>query len=177
MMAIAHSHTELARRALAGDREAGDELFRRVWPRIRSIAYAVSADHAVAEEVAQDVLETMVRRLDELRDDDRLVPWLASIAANRARNVVRHERRSAPDPEAGWDTPAPDAEGHDPEVVRAVRRLSPEHREVVALRFWADLRVADIAEVLGVPAGTVHSRLSRALSHLRTNLEVEDARP
>lgn len=169
---------KLARRAVAGDQSAADELFARLWPRIRAAAYAISASHALAEEIAQDALETMVGRLGDFRGDAELGTWLTSIVVNRARNVVRHEVRSVPVPdvEAGGEIASSDAFSSDPTVLAAVRRLSFERREVIALRYWLDLRPSEVAVVLGIPVGTVHSRISRAMTELRTELEVEDAR-
>jgi RNA polymerase sigma-70 factor (ECF subfamily) len=60
------------------------------------------------------------------------------------------------------------------DLMRAVQALTPDHREVIALRYFRDLKIADIAEVLGCPAGTVKSRINRALGALHASLDVTD---
>jgi RNA polymerase sigma-70 factor (ECF subfamily) len=161
----------LVRRALRGDERAVEELVERCWPLARRTALAVTGDPHLADEVAQDAFETLLRRLGDFRGESALSTWLVRIVVNRARNVMRSEARSTPmaePPERGGEP----AEGGDPELRAAVRDLPAERREVVALRFWLDLRPPEIAAALEIPVGTVHSRLSRGLAELRARLEV-----
>ena len=177
-MAMPQTDLELARRALAGDQSAADDLFRRLWPMVRAAAYSISASHALAEEIAQDSLEVLLGRLQEFRGDSELRTWLTRIVLNRARNVMRHERRSVSQadvqPDEDLDPPHPSI--GDPAILAAVRNLEPDRREVIALRYWLDFSPSEIAVVLDIPVGTVHSRLSRAMADLRTELEVTSER-
>lgn len=178
-MPMAQSDLQLAQRALAGDQSAADDLFGRLWPMVRSTAYSISASHALAEEIAQDSFEILLGRLHEFRGDAQLRTWLTRIVLNRARNVMRHERRSVlqADVQAAEDADQPDPFIADPAIVAAVRSLDPDRREVIALRYWLDFTPPEIAAVLDVPVGTVHSRLSRAMADLRAELEVTSERP
>lgn len=178
-MAMQPSDLQLAQRALAGDQSAADDLFRRLWPMVRAAAYSISASHALAEEIAQDSFEILLGRLHEFRGDSQLRTWLTSIVLNRARNVMRQERRSVSqaDVQVEDDLDPPEPSIADPAIVAAVRNLDPDRREVIALRYWLDLSPPEIAAVLEVPVGTVHSRLSRAMADLRTELEVTSERP
>ncbi len=161
----------LVRRALRGDERAVEDLYAQLWPLARRAALAVTADHHLADEVAQDAFETMLRRLGEFRGESALSIWLVRVVVNRARNVLRSEGRSIPmadPPERIADA----AEAGDPELLTAVRDLPPDRREVVALRFWLDMSPPEIAAAFEIPVGTIHSRLSRGLAELRARLEV-----
>jgi RNA polymerase sigma-70 factor (ECF subfamily) len=161
----------LVRRALRGDERAVEELCERLWPLARRAALAVTGDGHLADEVAQDAFETMLRRLGEFRGESALSTWLVRVVVNRAWNVLRAEGRSTPmadPPERIADA----AEAVDPELRAAVRDLPPERREVLALRFWLDMSPPEIAAALEIPVGTVHSRISRGLAELRARLEV-----
>jgi RNA polymerase sigma-70 factor (ECF subfamily) len=161
----------LVRRALRGEERAVEELFDRLWPLARRAALAVTGDHHLADEVAQDAFETLLRRLGDFRGESALSTWLVRVVVNRARNVLRSEARSTPvadPPERMAEAP----ELGDPELLAAVRELAPERREVLVLRYWLDMGPPEIAATLELPIGTVHSRLSRGLADLRERLEV-----
>jgi RNA polymerase sigma-70 factor (ECF subfamily) len=98
---------------------------------------------------------------------------------NECRDRLRKRRRSvllAP-PEVAVDLPATNqANGGDPDLERALRALDVDHRIVVVMRYWQDRTVDDIAARLGIPAGTVKSRLHNALRAMRGSLEASDGR-
>ncbi len=101
-------------------------------------------------------------------------PWLHRIVANRALDWLRARRRRAEVHEhrdAGESALQGDGEGA---LRAALARLSPEHRAVVVLRYVGGYGPGEIARLLGVPRGTVGSRLRRALDQLRTELEEDD---
>lgn len=162
---------ELVTLAVEGGVEARGEIYRRhrraVWGR----AYALTGRAEAADDITQDVFERAFRYLGGFRPGAPLRPWLQRIAANEAIDLLNAERSLAPlelAPEEG----ACDAEPGEPARVRAaLARLTPERREAVVLRYWADLGGAEIARRLGVPVGTVHSRISRAMGDLRAILE------
>jgi len=147
-------------------------IFDRHWPRVWRAAYAVAGDRELANDAAQDAFiraGAALHRFDRRRP---LEPWLVRIAVNRAIDLVRARRREAAEelPEAlAFDPPLP-----DDEVRSALARLGPERRAVIALHYWFDYTTPEIAEVLGVPVGTVNSRLARALRDLRLDLEARN---
>jgi len=147
-------------------------IFDRHWPRVWRAAYAVAGDRELANDAAQDAFiraGAALHRFDRRRP---LEPWLVRIAVNRAIDLVRARRREAAEelPEAlAFDPPLPDEE-----VRSALARLGPERRAVIALHYWFDYTTPEIAEVLGVPVGTVNSRLARALRDLRLDLEARN---
>ena len=134
-------------------------------------------DRAVAEELVQDAFAALCQRWSSLAAPSAAPAYLRSTVVNGARSahrrqgIVRRNLRAA----APGTTPPADfavllAEEHR-EVVTALRRLPRRQREVLVLRYWANLDEAGIAETLGVSRGTVKSTVSRALDALETTLK------
>jgi RNA polymerase sigma-70 factor (ECF subfamily) len=149
-----------------------EELFRSNWPAAYRAAFLVVHDHAAAEDIAQEALLATIRSLDRFDPRRPLRPWLQRIAANRVIDLLRRERRDRPLEEAAeriveWDA----NEAGDGAFVERMARLGAERRAVIVLRYGLDLGPAEIAEVLGVPVGTVNSRLARALTQLREEVD------
>jgi len=149
------------------------EIFDRHWQRVWRAAYAVSGDRELASDAAQDAFVRAGAALHRFDRRRPLEPWLVRIAVNRAIDLVRARRREAGDGELPetlvFDPPLADETLHG-----ALRRLGPERRAVIALHYWLDYTTPEIAEVLGVPVGTVNSRLARALRDLRLDLEARN---
>jgi RNA polymerase sigma-70 factor, ECF subfamily len=165
--------SRLVARAKEGAPDAVAELFRRHWPSVWLAAYAVCGRREAADDVAQEAFVRGMSALETFDDRRPLRPWLARIAVNAAIDELRRENRLAPSENSqGAATLEVDWPGDD-EIVRAVARLAPEKRLIVALHYWLDYETPEIAELLNVPLGTVASRLSRALSELRMDLEAE----
>jgi RNA polymerase sigma-70 factor (ECF subfamily) len=99
---------------------------------------------------------------------------LHRIVVNRALDLLRAERGTVGLERVG-PVAAPERATADPELAAAIARLDADRRAVVALRYGLDYSLAQIAEVLSLPLGTVQSRLHRALAELRSLLEVDDA--
>lgn len=165
---------ELIALARKGSAQAAGVLFDRYWEHAWRAAYAVTADRALADDAAQDAVQRAFAALDRFDQTRPFGPWLKRIAANRAIDLLRREQRLGPLAEdvaaPVWDARA-DSESRV--VVEAVGALDPQKRIVVVLRYWLDFSVEDIAGALGIPVGTVASRLSRALTSLRQVLEEE----
>jgi RNA polymerase sigma-70 factor, ECF subfamily len=160
----------------AGSRDAWDALFRRHASVAWRVAVGIVGRPALAEEVVQDAFVSVLEGFERFDGARPFRPCLLRIVANRALNVARGERRvvlpgDGLHPEAG-DAPEPFEDA--PRLLTAVRALPADDRALVALRYWADLAPPEIAELLGVPVGTVWSRLSRVVGVLRNELEVTD---
>jgi RNA polymerase sigma-70 factor (ECF subfamily) len=175
------SERRLLRAAQDGSEEALEVLVRRNWPLAHRAAYLVIGDAVAAEDVAQEALVAAIRSLGSFDRRRPFGPWLHRIAVNRAIDhararaaraevsagtAVEAERRGPPRPgdESGSD---PRGEG----LGAAMRGLTPEHRAIVAMRYLLDLTPGEIAGELGLPRGTVNSRLRRALDQLAGTLE------
>lgn len=140
-----------------------------------------------AEDVVQDAFMKAYSALDRFRPGSPFRPWLLRIVANEARNAHRATGRRAAREQRAWEQSEPLllARPDDPadallsgerqaELVRGLAQLTPPLRQVVTCRYLLDLDEVETAAVLGLPRGTVKSRLHRALAKLR---EVLDADP
>ena len=135
------------------------------------LARAILHDPAEAQDATHDAFVQAWRKWATLRDPARFEPWFDRILVNTCRNRLRANRWQATDisDEVALATGDHAARAEDRQVLgAAIAALSPDHQVVVALRFYRDLTVDDIATRLGVPAGTVQSRLHYASSGCTT---------
>jgi RNA polymerase sigma-70 factor (ECF subfamily) len=133
------------------------------------LARAILHDAVEAQDATHDAFVVAWRKWDSLRDPERFEPWFDRILVNTCRNRLRASRWHATDisPELTLATSDHVSRAEDRQLIAAaIASLSPDHRIVVALRFYRDLTVPDIAARLGVPVGTVQSRLHYALKRL-----------
>lgn len=169
----------LRARVRAGDPEAFRELFDEHAGAIYRYAFRSAGEAATAEDVvAQTFLEAWRLRSRVLTEGESLEPWLYGIATNVLRNSRRSVRRfraalerfPIPEPDPDIVDELADRVGEQEELAAAraaLRALRAGEREVVALCVWSGLSYADAAEALGVPVGTIRSRLSRAKARLQ----------
>jgi RNA polymerase sigma-70 factor, ECF subfamily len=150
---------------------------RRVLDRAYHYATLVIGDRADAEDATHDAALTAWRHLGELRDPAKFEAWFGRIVVNACRDRLRARRRLPIhvelDPELAT-ADANDGLGRRDALAGAIRTLSVDHREVIALRFYADLTVEQIAARIGVGTGTVKSRIHYALRNLRAAVDAED---
>jgi RNA polymerase sigma-70 factor (ECF subfamily) len=168
------------RAAQAGSEEALEHLYRRHWPWAHRAAYLVVHDAAAAEDIAQEAFLAAIRSLDRFDRRRPFGPWLNRIVVNRAIDWARARslRKEAAveldtDAAAVSDMGASDVSSsvYSDDVVAALKQLSPEHRAVVVLRYLLDYTPGEIAKALGLPRGTVNSRLRRGLDRLSSDVE------
>ena len=146
-------------------------------PNLRRYARALVGDREGADDLVQDTLERAVRKFHLWRPGD-LRAWLFSIMHNVFVNQLK-ARRIAPDMEVddSFAAPTPGATRSDIlDLQRALGTLAPEQREVVLLVALEDMSYADVSRALGIPMGTVMSRLSRGRERLRRAMDGEAAR-
>lgn len=172
---------ELIVLARTGSTAAVEVLFDRYWPHVWKAAYAVTADRGLADDAAQEAIEKAFAALNAFDETRPLGPWLKRIAINSAVDQLRRRRRVEVlhDEETTFH---PWALGESAEddvrlwaVSDAVAALGAGKRVVVVLHYWLDLPIDEIAGVLGLPVGTVASRLARAKTELRAVLEEQRA--
>ena len=166
----------LVLRAQMGEKAALLQLFERYDSRLRYLMRRLLPVIHVADDAVQDVWLTVLRRIRTLRDPGAFRAWIYRIARNRAYRELRGAQKPGPfleDPlEPG---PAPQEEALAAEdaarVHAALSKLHPEHTEVLTLRYIEDMPYAEIAVVVGVPLGTVRSRIHQAKRALRRAME------
>src|SRR4051812_49333858 len=167
--------------AQRGDHEAFQVLATAAADRLFAIAFLILGDRHRSEDAVQEALVHAWRELPRLRDPDRLQAWLHRLIVNACADAGRRQRRWSSEvrmirTEPATDDGAASVADRD-EIERGFRRLKPEQRTVVVLQFYVGLSVPEIAEALGVPQGTVKSRLHYATLALRAALDADARRP
>ena len=155
------------RAAQRGSASAIEALFRLHWPRAHRAAFLIVHDSGAAEDIAQESFLSAVRNLDRFDRRRPFGPWLHRIVVNRAIDWTRARALRGEtellDIVAGPEHPA----SLDGSVLAALAALPPEHRAVIVLRHLLEYTPGEISELLGVPRGTVNSRLRRGLDSLK----------
>lgn len=164
--------------ARQGDEEAFADLARAVGDRLMAIAYRILRDVDRAEDAVQQALVTAWRELPSLRDTDRFDAWLRRILVNACYAEARRRRAWATNIRVlPTDGPAgPDELGSvldRDRLERGFRRLSPEQSAIFVLHHYVGLTLPEVADELGVPLGTVKSRLHYATEALRAALDAD----
>jgi RNA polymerase sigma-70 factor (ECF subfamily) len=165
---------ELIASARRGSEEALEALFRRYWPLAWQWAYALTGKRERADDLAQEAFLRAFRALPRFDVERPFRPWLKRILLNAGIDELRRLRNSELPIDWFEDRRRPDGDDErrdSDELVAAVRSLPAARREVIVLHYWLDLSADEIADRLGVPYGTVASRLSRGLADLRASLE------
>jgi RNA polymerase sigma-70 factor, ECF subfamily len=170
---ISDDEKALIRGARAGSADAAEELVRRHWPDAYRAAYLVTGDAGEAEDVTQDAMIAALRAMNRFRIERPFRPWLHRIVVNRAIDAVRaRQRRAAPASPVvdAAERPRLAGEEADAALKLAIRSLPLDQRAVVVLRFVLGYGPEEIGALLGIPRGTVGSRMRRGLDALRTEL-------
>ena len=170
-------------RAREGDLEAFSTLTSSRTGRLFAVARLILRHHELAEDAVQEALIRAWQDLRGLRDPDRFDAWLHRLLVRACYRAAERDRRHAA-VELDIERPVPSA-GGDPQgsiavrdqLERGFRRLSTEQRAVIVLHHYLGLSLADAADTLGIPLGTMQSRLSRATQVMRAALEADERTP
>ena len=165
----------------AWTRRAFATLAAAIGDRLNAVAHRILRDTNLAEDATQQALLTIWRTLPQLRDPARFDAWSYRLLVNACYVEGRRRRQWTPNLHLLPAHEPAVAEGlssiHDrDQLERGFRRLSIDHRAVVVLHHYLELSIEEVAETLGVPPGTVRSRLHHAMRGLRAALDA-DARP
>jgi RNA polymerase sigma-70 factor, ECF subfamily len=170
------SEPDLIARVVAGDRIAARELYDAHAPRVFRLAFRLTGDSALAREFTQDTFVRAFAQLARFRGDAALSTWLhritVTVVANAMRKVKRFRDRETDLEDASLEYP--DSSAADPvlrdRLHRAIDELPEIYRTTIIMHDIEGYTHTEIAEVLGVAAGTCKSRLSQARAHLRAAL-------
>jgi RNA polymerase sigma-70 factor, ECF subfamily len=171
---------DVVERAMRGDREAFGVLVVHTSDRMYAIATRILRDAELAEDALQSALLTAWRQLPTLRDPDRFEAWVRRLLVHACYAEARRRRTWAANvrvlPVDGPAAPDMLVSVADRDALdRAFRRLTIEQRAVFVLHHHVGLQLVEIAETLGVPAGTARSRLHYATRALRAAVEADAA--
>src|SRR6188508_247338 len=174
--------TGLIERASQGDHEAFGVLIGAHLARLDTAARLILRDPELARDAVQEATLRAWRNLRGLRDPDRFDAWLHRLTVNACLDIARHRRRRVIEVELDpIDMPdVVDMAGAlaDREIVdSAMRRLDESGRAIVVLHYFLGMPLTDVAATLGIPIGTVKSRLHRALGEMRDAVETEPPSP
>ena len=167
---------ELVARAQRGDHEAFEDLVRAPYDRLYAVARRILRDSAAAEDAVQEALVHAWRDLRGLREPDRFDAWLHRLLVNACRDHARRAKRRPIEVQvlsidradegdaatrlAEWDA-----------IERAFLRLPVEQRAALVLTHYMGYQAAEVAEILGIPAGTVYSRIHYGAAAMRVALD------
>lgn len=189
---------QLIQRCRQGDPVALEELLARYQNRLMAFIYSVVRDYHLSEDIFQETFLRVYRQAGKFRQGANFKTWLYTIAINLCRDALRKKKRrpevsleteiagrDGPNPRrisdllAGKDPgPRDQAGGREMEAILQgeLAGLSPEHRQVIILSRLEGLKYRQIAKVLGIPSGTVRSRLHYGLEQLRRNFAARGMR-
>ena len=170
----------LVERAREGDHDAFSSIVADSIGRLNAIARLILHDRDLAEDAVQDAFVDAWRSLPGLRDPDRFDVWLTRVLVRTCRDARRRTSRRwtvefplladigprVPDPQTA--VAASDA------IERGLRALTIDQRTVLVLSFYLDLPIVEAASILGIPVGTMKSRINRAIAALRATVDADD---
>jgi RNA polymerase sigma-70 factor, ECF subfamily len=177
--------TDLVERARRRDLDAFESIVRDRMGAVYRLSLAITGNEADAADATQEAFVAAWKQVRSLRNAARLEAWLARIAVNSARMVVRARRRRSVREIAGisdslGERPAhaarSPAERDARALAAALDRLDPDQRAILALRYLDGRGIPEIAATLGIPEGTAKSRLFTARKALQVGLDQEAAR-
>jgi RNA polymerase sigma-70 factor (ECF subfamily) len=167
---------QLVQQATGGDRDAFEELIRRMQRRVYGFAYQHLRDSDEAHDLAQEIFVKLYRNLDRFDVDRPFEPWFWKLAANTS---INYRRKRVPLPAEASEELADEASAlprHDPALVQALSQLDPSYRLPVLLHYYADLSLEQVAQSLNSSVPAIKSRLHRARAQLRNSLaEAEES--
>jgi RNA polymerase sigma factor (sigma-70 family) len=174
---VASMQRELVERAIGGDRDAFSSLVTASVDRLYAVATLIVRDSDRAQDAVQEALVSAWKDVRGLRNPDAWGAWLYRLTVWSCYRVARKEKRrslvelhAVPDPEPTTPFDAAAALADRDLVERLLKDLSLDHRAAIVLRFYLDLPVEEVAQILGIPIGTAKSRIHYGVDALRASL-------
>lgn len=173
---------ELVARAQGGDRDAFASIATLTYGRLHRVAQNILSDVDRADDATQQAVVDIWRKLPQLRDPRKFEAWSYRVVVNCCYAEARRSQHWLPGLVAERDEDSQAAEAitgvvYRDQLERGFQRLPFEQRAVVVLHLYLGLPLREVAETLGIPEGTAHSRLSRAKEALRAALEADARAP
>ncbi len=167
--------SDIVERAQGGDREAFDALATALYHRLFAVGRRILRDRYAAEDAVQETLIRGWRDLRSLRDPERFEAWMHRLLVHACHDQARRSRRHDLEVTAGdYDRSDPHDEyatiANRDELERAFLHLSVDQRAVLVMTHYLGLSAVEIGRMLGIPAGTVYSRLHYGSREMRTAL-------
>lgn len=161
--------------AAAGDTMAFARIVRAHHDDMARVCQVITGDPDLAQDAAQAAWPIAWRKLRTLRDPERLRPWLVTVAANEARQLLRKQRRtrwtSLEVADIGSHRHDPGSHTGDTDLLAAIRRLPADDRTLLSLRYVAGFDATEIGTALGMSPSGVRSKLARLVARLRAGID------
>jgi RNA polymerase sigma-70 factor, ECF subfamily len=163
---------DLISRASAGEEAAFAQIVAAHHAEMCRVSFVICGDSDLAHDAVQQAWQIAWRKLGTVREPRRLRSWLIAVAANEARQLARRERRRADiEHMVAWPSDSTSQrEDRDLDLAAALKKLKPEERALLALRYVAGLDSSQMAHELGGSASGIRTRLTRLLARLREDL-------
>lgn len=162
---------------ILGSRESFEEFYVSEYSAVVGLAYALSGNRWVAEDLAQEAFLAAHRSWDRIATYERPGSWVRRVVANKSVSIFRRrlaEAKALANLALGQSSPVADLSAEHAEFWRAVRQLPRRQAQVVALYYMEDRPVSEIATVLGMATGTVKKHLHDGRRELARRLELEE---
>jgi RNA polymerase sigma-70 factor (ECF subfamily) len=170
------------------DSKAFQVLFELFYEDVYRTSYFITRDPSLAEDATQEAFCKAFQKLDTLRESKKFGPWVKSIAARSAVDILRQRQHlTVVEDITGFSQddyinnipqllPENEVVKHElqAQIKEAIYALSPIHRQVIVMKYYLSLNTREIADTLNLPIGTVKSRLDRALRQLEISLQSEN---
>jgi RNA polymerase sigma-70 factor (ECF subfamily) len=173
---VDQGHVAMLPSAAAGDEVAFRRIVAEHHDDMRKVCLAIADDRTIADEATQAAWVIAWKRLGDVREVGHLRPWLVTVAANEAKQLLRKRRRRV-QVEALADTPDASASSDpamratDIDLRDAMGRLDPDDRALLALRYVAGFDSNELAKAIGISPSGVRNRLERLLKRLHEELD------
>lgn len=187
-MKKAYTDGELVRNLQCGDETAFDELYERYHKLVYFIAYEMCRNDADAKDILQETFLQVKKSIVEMKEPDNFKPWLNRITVNKCKNLFRSRKTVELDEDNAWFKNhmqeermymLPEAKLHfenDQDLIhQLMNHLSDAQREVLVLRYFHQMSMKEMAEILGVAEGTIKTRLMYAKNNLKKLVEKYEA--
>ena len=164
----------------SGDTQALRFVYELFYKPVYQAAYYITNDTGLAEDTVHEVFLKIQYKINQLEDPSKLEAWLCRMAANTARDIIRHRSRSTLFAEARGiysdnQLFPPDTillENEEKQAIKQqIDRLQLEHRQVIYLKYYREMSYEEISTALGIPVGTVKSRLFHARQEIKKLIE------
>jgi len=166
-----------------GDMQILRLVYELFYKPVFQAAFFITNDTSLAEDAVHEVFLKLPSRIDQLEDPSKLEAWLCRMASNTARDIIRRRSRStlfaqARNVYSDHQTVTPEtvllANEDKLTVKQFIERLQPEYKIAIYLKYYRDMPIEEISKILGIPLGTVKSRLIRARAELRKIMDPEN---
>ncbi|MFS0554882.1 sigma-70 family RNA polymerase sigma factor [Brevibacillus sp. 179-C9.3 HS] len=167
------NHDERVRDAQAGNRAAFLSLMEEQQDRLHRIAYYYVRQEMDAEDVVHETIYRALVGLPKLKQPQFFTTWLTRIVMNCAMTALNKRKRLVVDDRYVDELQQASVTEHDDRIdlLAAVDQLEPRQRQVIAFKYWQDMTIEEIANLMRMPSGTVKTILHRGLKALRKNVQ------